>query len=216
MIGVTNATNGPSSTNLSSSMSYGTTTSYEINIEASNSPSTMKAISWLSCIAKWMNSVGYVGECFVVYKSVRMVFLETSLKQLGIEKLSARPEGAPVLRSNDNVGEVVRAILSDFEKSVAYELSTISEAGGTILNKGDLQEEGESFNVTFEKIHSTQARWVVQHFELREELLLSNVEKVIPAYASFLERFKKHIEGSKYPHMKYSVEDLHTLIIKDF
>ncbi|KAM7493337.1 hypothetical protein LguiB_027946 [Lonicera macranthoides] len=90
MIGATNATNGSSSTNLSSSMSYGTTTSYEINIEASNSPSTMKAISWLSCIAKWMNSVGYIGECFVVYESVRMVFLETSLKQLGIEKLSAR------------------------------------------------------------------------------------------------------------------------------
>ncbi|KAM7490457.1 hypothetical protein LguiA_033378 [Lonicera macranthoides] len=99
------------------------------------------------------------------------------------------PEGAPVLRSNDKVGEVVREILLDFEKSVAYELSTISEPG-------DLQEEGESFNVTFEKIHSTQARWVVQHFELREELLLSNVEKVIPAYASFLERFKKHIEGN--------------------
>ncbi|KAM7490454.1 hypothetical protein LguiA_033375 [Lonicera macranthoides] len=34
----------------------------------------------LSCIAKRMNLVGYVGECFKVYKSVRMVYLENTLK----------------------------------------------------------------------------------------------------------------------------------------
>ncbi|KAM7490451.1 hypothetical protein LguiA_033372 [Lonicera macranthoides] len=473
IIGVTNATKGRSrstypsssanqslcSTNMSSSMSDGTTTSYEINIVSLNSPNTAGAISRLSCIAKKMNLVGYVGECFEVYKSVRMVYLENELKQLGIEKLSTSNtlglfveefkkkidrliraaevcywilfssekrfcsqvfdgiehdscfsetikdaeiqlmtfaealvnslrspeklfkfldlaerlsntwrEGAPVLRSNDKIGEVVRAILSDFEKSVAYELSILSGAGGTIhfLTKyvidyvnlmvtykkvlsgfivsnpsttfGDLvipdveftqlegrgqtlalhfimiivvlrfnlekkskyykdptlthffmannlhyivqairkspeleemigeeyvnklsenylrqaisnyqsstcermlsclrdEEEGHrffsmcfssrgnlrrrvrTFNATFEKIHSTQARWVVQHLELREELRLSIVEKMIPAYASFLERFKKCGEGRKSAYIKYSVEDLQTLIIKDF
>ncbi|KAM7493339.1 hypothetical protein LguiB_027948 [Lonicera macranthoides] len=482
IIGVTNATKGRSSTylsssanqsscstNMSSSMSDGTTTSYEINIVSLNSPSTAGAISRLSCIAKRMNLVGYIGECFKVYKSVRMVYLENNLKQLGIEKLSTRdlglfleefkkkidrliraaevcywilfssekkfcsqifdgiehdscfsetikdaeiqlmnfaealinsfrspeklfkfldlskrlsntwvlldptyfswakgPEGAPVLRSNDKIGEVVRAILSDFEKSVAYELSTISEPGGTIhfltkyvidyvnlmvthkkvlsdfivsnpsttfgdlvipdvefaqlegrgqtlalhfvmiivvlrfnlekkskyykdatlahlfmannllyivqaikkspeleemigeeyMNKlrenylrqaitnyqsstcermlyclrdeeeghrffsalfssrGNLRRRVRSFNAMFEKIHSTQARWVVQHLELREELRLSIVEKIIPAYASFLERFKKRGEGRKYAYLKYSVLQssiLHTL-----
>ncbi|KAM7490449.1 hypothetical protein LguiA_033370 [Lonicera macranthoides] len=473
MSALTNATKGPSSTNMSSSMSDGTSSSHEIIPFAYNSPTTVVAIYKLNHIAKTMNSAGYVGECFEVYKSVRKGFLKTKLKQLGIEKLSARdtqglfleefkkkidqliraaqgcywilfisekklllqifgciehdscfsetirdaeiqllnfaealiasrrspdklfkfldlskglsntrvfpcprnylwakgPEGAPVLHMNDKIGEVVRATLSDFEKSVAYELSTIPEAGGTIhfLTKyvmdyvnlmvsykrvlsdfivsnpsttfGDLvipdvefaqhegreetlalhlvliivvlrfkleekskyykdatlvhlfmannlryivqvikespeleemigeeymnklsenylrqaisnyqsstcenmlyclmdEEEGnrffsscfssrekylrrrvKSFNAMFEEICSTQARWVVQHLELREELRLSIVEKVIPAYASFLERFKKRVEGRKYPYIKYSVEDLQTLIVTDF
>ena len=58
---------GPSSTNLSSSMSStsdGTTTGYEINV-AYNKPSE-EAIYYLCSIAKRMNSVGYVGECFQV------------------------------------------------------------------------------------------------------------------------------------------------------
>ncbi|KAM7490453.1 hypothetical protein LguiA_033374 [Lonicera macranthoides] len=42
------------------------------------------------------------------------------------------PEGAPVLLSSDKIGEVVRAILSDFWKSVAYEMSTIFGVRGTI------------------------------------------------------------------------------------
>ncbi|KAM7493336.1 hypothetical protein LguiB_027945 [Lonicera macranthoides] len=219
--------------------------------------------------------------------------------------LTKGPEGAPVLRSSDKIGEVVRAILSDFRKSVAYEMSTISGVRGTIhfltkykkskyykdatlahlfmannlhcivkairklpeleemigeeyLNKlsenylrqaisnyqsstcerllycwrdeeegqryfsvcfslrGNLRRRLRSFNATFEQIRSTQAKWVVRHLELREELCLSIVEKMIPAYASFLERFRKRGEGRKYAYIKYSVEDLQTLIIEDF
>ncbi|KAM7490456.1 hypothetical protein LguiA_033377 [Lonicera macranthoides] len=266
LTGVTNATKGPSSTNpslcstnMSSSVSE-TTTSYEINIVTPNSPSTAGAISRLSCIAKRMNLAGYVCECFEVYKCVRMGFLENSLKQLGIEKLSTRdtlglfleefkkkidqlihaaevcywilfssemkfcsqifdgiehdscfhetikdaeiqlmnfaealitsrrspdklfkfldlskglsntwdmldpanfwwakrPEGAPVLRSNDKVSEVVRAILLDFEKSIAYELSTFSEPRGTIhlLTKSYVMGIPLSFESAFGIINS--------------------------------------------------------------
>ncbi|KAM7493342.1 hypothetical protein LguiB_027951 [Lonicera macranthoides] len=75
--GVTNATKVPSSTNLLlcstnmlSSASDDTTTSYEINIVSPNSPNTAGAISRHSCIAKRMNLAGYVGECFKVYQCV--------------------------------------------------------------------------------------------------------------------------------------------------
>ncbi|KAM7490460.1 hypothetical protein LguiA_033381 [Lonicera macranthoides] len=75
--GVTNATKVPSSTNLSlcstnmlSLVSDDMTTSYGINIVSPNSPSTAGAIFRHSCIAKWMNLAGYVGECFKVYQCV--------------------------------------------------------------------------------------------------------------------------------------------------
>ncbi|KAM7493333.1 hypothetical protein LguiB_027942 [Lonicera macranthoides] len=444
MTALTNATKGPSSTNMSSSMSDGTSSSHEIVPFAYNSPTTVVAIYKLNHIAKTMNSAGYVGECFeglfldefkkkidqliraaqgcywILFISEKKLLLqifggiehdscfsetirdaEIQLMNFAEALIASRrspdklfkflalseglsntrvfacprnyswakgPEGAPVLHMNDKIGEVVRAILSDFEKSVAYELSTIPEAGGTIhfLTKyvmdyvnlmvsykrdlsdfivsnpcttfGDLvipdvefaqlegqgqtlalhlvliivvlrfkleekskyykdatlahlfmannlhyivqvikesaeleemigeeytnklsenylrqaisnyqsstcenmlhclmdEEEGyrffsscfssrgkylrrrvKSFNAMIEEICSTQARWVVQHSELREELCLSIVEKVIPAYASFLERFKKRVEGRKYPYIKYSVEDLQTLIVSD-
>ncbi|KAM7493334.1 hypothetical protein LguiB_027943 [Lonicera macranthoides] len=80
-------------------------------------------------------------------------------------------------------------------------------------SRGNLRRRLRSFNAAFEDIRSPQARWVVQHLELREELRLSIVEMMIPAYASFLERFKKRGEGRKYAYIKYSVEDLQTLII---
>ncbi|KAA8541614.1 hypothetical protein F0562_022766 [Nyssa sinensis] len=53
---------------------------------------------------------------------------------------------------------------------------------------------------------------------LREELCISISEKLIPAYRSFLGRFRIHIESGKHPetYIKYSVEDLETAILEFF
>jgi hypothetical protein len=52
---------------------------------------------------------------------------------------------------------------------------------------------------------------------LREELRISIAEKLLPAYRSFLGRFRHHIENGKHPelYIKYSIEDLE-IAVGDF
>lgn len=109
MTRVTDANKGPSSTNLSSSTSDGTSTSgYEINV-AHNSPSE-GAIYDLWRIAKRMNLAGYVGECFEVYKNVRKGFLDTNLKQLGIKKMSTcETRGLLLEEFKKKIDQLIRA-----------------------------------------------------------------------------------------------------------
>ena len=53
--------------------------------------------------------------------------------------------------------------------------------------------------------------------KLREELRISIAEKLLPAYRSFLGRFRYHIENGKHPelYIKYSIEDLE-IVVGDF
>jgi exocyst complex protein 7 len=66
----------------------------------------------------------------------------------------------------------------------------------------------------FEEVHRTQATWLIPDSQLREELRISISEKLIPAYRSFLGRFRSHIESGKHPenYIKYSVEDLENAV----
>ncbi|KAJ6820550.1 exocyst complex component EXO70A1-like [Iris pallida] len=85
------------------------------------------------------------------------------------------------------------------------------------VSKSTLRERFKSFNAAFEETHRIQATWFVPDTQLREELRISISEKLLPAYRSFLGRFRQHIENGKHPEMyiKYSVEDLE-LALADF
>ncbi|KAM7493335.1 hypothetical protein LguiB_027944 [Lonicera macranthoides] len=312
-----------------SSSASDTTTSYEINIVTPNSPSTAGAISRLSCIAKRMNLAGYVCECFEVYKCVRMGFLENSLKQLGIEKLSTRdtlglfleefkkkidqlihaaevcywilfssemkfcsqifdgiehdlcfhetikdaeiqlmnfaealitsrrspdklfkfldlskglsntwdmldpanfwwakrPEGAPVLRSNDKVSEVVRAILFDFEKSIAYELSTFSEPRGTIHFLTKYVIDYVNLMVSYKKVLSdfivsnpstTFGDLVIPDLEFaqlegRGQTLALHLVLIIMVLRFKLEEKSKYYKGANLAHL-FMANNLHYIV----
>ncbi|XP_043703234.1 exocyst complex component EXO70A1-like [Telopea speciosissima] len=86
------------------------------------------------------------------------------------------------------------------------------------VSKTALRERFKTFNAMFEEVHRTQATWLVPDPQLREELRISMSEKIIPAYRSFLGRFRSHIESGKHPEMyiKYSVEDLETAVLDFF
>ncbi|KAE8696384.1 U6 snRNA-associated Sm-like protein LSm1-like [Hibiscus syriacus] len=83
---------------------------------------------------------------------------------------------------------------------------------------GALRERFKTFNAMLEEVHRTQATWLIPDTQLREELRISISEKLIPAYRSFLGRFRSHIESGKHPenYIKYSVEDLETVVLDFF
>ncbi|OMO70613.1 Exocyst complex protein Exo70 [Corchorus capsularis] len=86
------------------------------------------------------------------------------------------------------------------------------------VSKSALRERFKTFNAMFEDVHRTQATWLIPDAQLREELRISISEKLLPAYRSFLGRFRSHIESGKHPenYIKYSVEDLETAVLDFF
>ncbi|XP_052183877.1 exocyst complex component EXO70A1-like [Diospyros lotus] len=86
------------------------------------------------------------------------------------------------------------------------------------VSRSALRERFKTFNAMFEEVHRTQATWWVSDNQLREELRISISEKLIPAYRSFLGRFRSHIESGRHPeaYIKYSVEDLEGAVLDFF
>lgn len=86
------------------------------------------------------------------------------------------------------------------------------------VSRNALRERFKAFNAMFEEVHRTQATWFVPDAQLREELRISISEKLIPAYRSFLGRFRSHIESGRHPenYIKYSVEDLENAVLDFF
>lgn len=86
------------------------------------------------------------------------------------------------------------------------------------VSKSALRERFKSFNAVFEEVHRTQAMWFVPDTQLREELRISIAEKLLPAYRSFLGRFRSHIESGRHPeqYIRYSWEDLDSAVLDLF
>uniref|UniRef100_A0A0E0AW85 Exocyst subunit Exo70 family protein n=1 Tax=Oryza glumipatula TaxID=40148 RepID=A0A0E0AW85_9ORYZ len=93
----------------------------------------------------------------------------------------------------------------------------VSGGFSTGISKSALRERFRSFNAAFEEAHRVQSGWCVPDTQLREELRISISEKLVPAYRSFLGRFRHHIENGKHPelYIKYSAEDLE-IAVNDF
>ncbi|XP_020241677.1 exocyst complex component EXO70B1-like [Asparagus officinalis] len=78
------------------------------------------------------------------------------------------------------------------------------------VSKSILRERFKSFNAAFDEAHRTQATWLVPDVQLRDELKVSMSALLVPAYRSFLGRFRHHIESGRHPEMyiKYSEDDI--------
>ncbi|KAI3789855.1 hypothetical protein L2E82_02659 [Cichorium intybus] len=96
-----------------------------------------------------------------------------------------------------------------------HSTKTFSTAG---VSKSSLRERFKSFNAIFDEVHRTQSLWLIPDEQLREELRISILETLIPAYRSFLGRYRNHIESGRHPenYIKYSVEDLETAVLDLF
>lgn len=86
------------------------------------------------------------------------------------------------------------------------------------VSKAALRERFKAFNSAFEEAHRTQSTWTVPDPQLREELRISISEKLLPAYRSFLGRFRHHLESGRHSdiYIKYSVEDLESAMLDFF
>lgn len=81
------------------------------------------------------------------------------------------------------------------------------------VSKSALRERFKSFNAIFDEVHRTQALWLIPDEQLREELRISILEKLVPAYRSFLGRYGNHISDN---YIKYTVEDLENAVLDLF
>ncbi|KAL2547234.1 exocyst subunit exo70 family protein C1 [Forsythia ovata] len=81
------------------------------------------------------------------------------------------------------------------------------------VNKSVLKDRFKIFSTTFDEIHRTQSTWVVSDEQLQSELRVSITSVVIPAYRSFVGRFKQYLDSGKVDkYVKYQPEDIETLI----
>ncbi|KAF9603901.1 hypothetical protein IFM89_038620 [Coptis chinensis] len=78
------------------------------------------------------------------------------------------------------------------------------------ISKVILKERFKNFNATFEEIYKVQSTWKVPDPQLRDELRISISERVIPAYRSFMGRFRSHLESGRHAgkYIKYTAEDI--------
>ncbi|KAK7294163.1 hypothetical protein RJT34_17047 [Clitoria ternatea] len=78
---------------------------------------------------------------------------------------------------------------------------------GGALNKSVFRKRIKDFNAMFDKVTRTQAVWSVPDSQLRKDLRKSILQKLIPAYQSFIERGSEMVKS-----VKYSVGDLRTTV----
>ncbi|KAK2972238.1 hypothetical protein RJ640_014296 [Escallonia rubra] len=86
------------------------------------------------------------------------------------------------------------------------------------VSRNAVKQKIRAFNAMFEEVHQTRATWKVQDLQLREELRISFLEKLILAYNSFLLRFESFIDSERHPEaiVKYSAEDLESAVFEFF
>lgn len=86
------------------------------------------------------------------------------------------------------------------------------------ISKPVLRERFKAFNASFEEAHRVQATWSVPDSQVREELRISIAELLLPAYRSFLGRYRHHLESGRHSdtYIKYSVEDLEAALLDFF
>ncbi|KAK7390694.1 hypothetical protein VNO78_18702 [Psophocarpus tetragonolobus] len=85
---------------------------------------------------------------------------------------------------------------------------------GNKVSKQLVKERFKCFNAMFEDIHKTQSTWMVSDEQLQSELRVSISALVIPAYRSFVGRFKHYLESTRHidKYIKYHPEDIELLI----
>ncbi|KAL5221358.1 hypothetical protein ABZP36_026071 [Zizania latifolia] len=90
--------------------------------------------------------------------------------------------------------------------------------GSSSALKASLKERFKNFNSAFEELYKTQTTWRVVDPQLRDDLKISISDKVLPAYRSFVGRFRGQLEGgrSSARYIKYTTEDLENHVLDFF
>lgn len=114
------------------------------------------------------------------------------------------------------------SVLRQYHKN--YQRETWSKVLGCLRDEGlqvngkvskpVLKERFKSFNTLFDEIHRTQSTWVVSDEQLQSELRVSISTVVIPAYRSFLGRFRQYLDAGRQTekYVKYQPEDIEAYV----
>ncbi|GLJ06027.1 hypothetical protein SUGI_0030480 [Cryptomeria japonica] len=86
--------------------------------------------------------------------------------------------------------------------------------GGGVRYGEELKERLKGFNLAIEEARKRHSGWVVADVSLREKLRNSVSEKLIPAYTSFLARFRSRFESDM--NIKYTPEEMQDLLLEIF
>ncbi|MCL7023105.1 hypothetical protein MKW94_005647 [Papaver nudicaule] len=121
-------------------------------------------------------------------------------------------------------GQVRQYATSYLRASWSKALSFMKDEGiggggsSSSVSKVVLKDRFKNFNACFEDIYRNQSAWKVTDPQLREELRLSISEKVLPAYRSFMGRFRGHLERGRHSgkYIKYTPEDLENYLLDLF
>lgn len=152
--------------------------------------------------------------------SLRYVFLMNNGRYI-LQKVRGSVELHEVMGDNwcRRRSTVVRQFHKNYQRETWVRLLHALSHEGILLNGGKvnkslLKERFKNFNSMFEDIHKTQSAWVVSDEQLQSELRIAISAVVIPAYRSFLGRFKQYFESSKQveKYIKYQPEDIETLV----
>lgn len=86
----------------------------------------------------------------------------------------------------------------------------VTGSAASSVSRVVLKDRFKSFNAAFEDVHKVQSSWIVPDLQLRDELKISIADKLLPAYRSFLGRYRSYLETGKHPekYIKFSSEDL--------
>lgn len=157
----------------------------------------------------------------MLYKdpSLRYVFLMNNGRYI-LQKVKGSAEIHQVMGDNwcRRRSTVVRQFHKNYQRETWVRLLHCLSHDGLLVNgkvnKPMLKERFKNFNTMFEEIHKIQSTWVVSDEQLRTELRVSISAVVIPAYRSFLGRFRQYLDSSKQAekYIKYQPEDIETLI----
>ncbi|KAA8530739.1 hypothetical protein F0562_005327 [Nyssa sinensis] len=154
-------------------------------------------------------------------------YVQASLAHLfmmnNVDYIVRQMEGSPELK--EMIGaDYIKKLAKDVHKSLtSYQRSTLEwilyclrDEGleGTWwgifpgVSKSALKERLKTFNSLFGEVLRIQARWEVPNLQLQEKLRLSILDKLIPAYESFLGRFRRSSTISDYEE-QWKANDVH-------
>ena len=121
----------------------------------------------------------------------------------------------------ERFGQIRQYVMNYLRASWTYPLYCLKNEGignSSYPSRVALKERFKNFNLCFEETYRVQTAWKVPDDQLREELRISISEKVIPAYRSFMGRFRNLVESGRHAgkYIKYTAEDLESYLLDLF
>lgn len=186
-----------------------------INLNKSTSPFSMQLITVVELLDENLEAKSRL------YKdaSLRYIFLMNNGRYIN-QKIKGSNE---ILQSVGDTwyrmrSTVVRQYHKNYQRETWGRLLQCIGHDGCQVNgkvyKPVVKEKFKNFNLLFEEIHKTQSTWVVNDNQLQSELRVSISAVVIPAYRSFLGRFRQYLESGKQSekYIKYQSDDIELMI----